>query len=99
MVFALQALQSMKKFELLFQTSKAVIHLLHERIVDLISTVCHAFIRSDFIDEFVDLKDISSVPLQKQLPDHGLFIGENAKSALRNDRTSQQRRLLDSTIV
>ena len=75
----------MQTFELLFQTSKAVIHLLHEHIVDLISTVCHAFIRSDFIDEFVDLKDISSVSLQKQLPDHGLQIGENAKSALRND--------------
>lgn len=41
------------------------IHLLHEHTVILTSTVCHAFIRSDFIDEVIELEDIASVPLQK----------------------------------
>ena len=83
--FVVFALGPLKKFELLFQTSKAVIHLLHDHIVDLISSVCHAFIRAEFINEFVDLEDVISVPVQKQLPDHGLLIGDNARIALRND--------------
>jgi len=85
MNFVLFALAPLKKFELLFQTSEPVIHLLHEHIIDLISTVCHAFIRSEFVGEFKNLDNVASVPLNKQISDEEILIGDDARKALRND--------------
>ena len=83
--FLLFALQPLKDFEILFQKSDSVIHLLYGRIIDLISHALSCFVKQQHVDDLKDLKQIDDIPRKKQLPDHELLIGRNTRLKLRND--------------
>lgn len=61
------ALKPLKKFELQFQRSDVIIHLLHANMTDLIGNTLTCFVKPEYVDNVKQMKDFQSIPESQQL--------------------------------
>ena len=94
MNFVLFALKTLKDFEIFFQTSAPVIHLIYDRMISIISDVCCSFIRQEYVDKVMNEDEFYNVPNVEQLSDDNVLIGGKAREALRNDHLTAAQRAL-----